>query len=131
MPRCMPRRPLPGASPRGPAIATLAPVPAIDPAKVPPRDRRTRIVATLGPASSSAGTIRALLAAGVDVVRLNFSHGTLADHARAVRRVRAAARALHRHVAILGDLCGPKMRTGRFDGGAVALVAGARVVVTT
>lgn len=74
--------------------------------------RRTRILVTLGPASNSPATIRALIDAGADAFRLNFSHGTAADHAETCKRVRAAATAAEREVAVLQDLGGPKIRTG-------------------
>lgn len=74
--------------------------------------RRTKILATIGPASDSDETIRALIAAGVDVCRLNFSHGTHETHARAIGRIRAAADHAGRHVALMQDLSGPKIRTG-------------------
>ncbi|HET7697956.1 MAG TPA: pyruvate kinase [Vicinamibacterales bacterium] len=83
-----------------------------------PIHRRTKIVATLGPASSQPGTLDALVAAGVDVFRLNFSHGTHESHAATFHAVRAAARRAGRDVAILQDLSGPKIRTGRLAGGA-------------
>ena len=79
--------------------------------------RHTKIVATLGPASSSPAVLDALIAAGVDVFRLNFSHGTHDSHATAFRAVREAATRARRHVAILQDLSGPKIRTGRLAGG--------------
>jgi len=91
--------------------------------------RRTRIVATVGPASSSPETLAALIAAGVNVFRLNLSHGDHADHRTAFGRIRAAAAT--RPVAVLADLCGPKIRVGRFPGGKIDLVPGERVVVTT
>jgi pyruvate kinase len=74
-------------------------------------------VATIGPASSAPPTIDALIAAGVDVVRLNFSHGTHESHASVFAAVRAAAERAGRHVAILQDLSGPKIRTGALEGG--------------
>ena len=77
--------------------------------------RRVKIVCTLGPASASAAAVRALVRAGMDVARLNFSHGTQAEHARAIRRVREAARRERRPVAILADLAGPKIRVGDLD----------------
>ncbi len=80
--------------------------------------RRTKIVATLGPASTAPGVVEALIAAGVDVFRLNFSHGTHESHAVALRGVREAASRAARHVAILQDLSGPKIRTGLLAGGA-------------
>jgi pyruvate kinase len=79
--------------------------------------RRTKIVATLGPASSAPATLDGLIAAGVDVFRLNFSHGTHDIHAVTFRAVREAAARAGRHVAILQDLSGPKIRTGRLTGG--------------
>jgi pyruvate kinase len=79
--------------------------------------RRTKIVATLGPASSAPDTLDALIEAGVDVFRLNFSHGTHQTHAAAFDAIRAAAARAGRDVAILQDLSGPKIRTGRLAGG--------------
>ncbi len=74
--------------------------------------RRTRILVTLGPASSSSEVIRALIDAGADAFRLNFSHGTAAEHAETCQRVRGAAKDAAREVAVLQDLGGPKIRTG-------------------
>jgi pyruvate kinase len=80
--------------------------------------RRTKIVCTIGPASSSAEQLDALAAAGMDVARLNFSHGTHAEHADVIRRIREADERWGRPVAILQDLQGPKIRLGTFgDGG--------------
>jgi len=81
------------------------------------RSRRVKIVCTLGPASASSTAIRALVRAGMDVARLNFSHGTQAEQGRAIRRVRAAARVERRPVAILADLAGPKIRVGDVPAG--------------
>lgn len=92
--------------------------------------RRTKIVATLGPSSTSPEVLRALVRAGVDVFRLNFSHGSHAEHAATCARVRAAAEAEDRPVGVLADLCGPKIRAGRFAGGGVDLAKGAGVTVT-
>ncbi|MCL7928432.1 pyruvate kinase [Halomonas llamarensis] len=86
--------------------------------------RRTKIVATLGPASDREGVLEAMLAAGVDVVRLNFSHGTPEDHRRRLNSVREIAAKLGRSVAALGDLQGPKIRVARFKDGAVTLKEG-------
>jgi pyruvate kinase len=87
--------------------------------------RHTKIVATLGPASSDPDTLRALLGGGVDVVRLNFSHGSHETHATDYAAVREAAREAGRSVAVLQDLSGPKIRTGPLEGGQpVALTAG-------
>lgn len=94
--------------------------------------RRTRIVATLGPASNSPGMIRRLIDAGVDVFRLNFSHGTHETHGAAVTNIRAAAKDAGRNIAILMDLQGPKIRIGELEGHCpVELVAGARLRIVT
>jgi pyruvate kinase len=93
--------------------------------------RRTKIVCTLGPASSSSALIERLIQAGMNVARLNLSHGTPRDHARIMATVRRVARRLAVPVAVLMDLPGPKYRTGPLQGGAVALKNGARVVLTT
>ncbi len=91
--------------------------------------RATKIVATLGPACNAPETLTRLIAAGVDVVRLNFSHGRAGDHVERARLVREAARALGREVGIMADLQGPKIRIGKFAAGAVTLVAGQRFVL--
>jgi pyruvate kinase len=70
--------------------------------------RNTKIIATIGPASNSEAVIRDLIAAGVDVCRLNFSHGTHETHKTTIDRIRAAAASASRHVAILQDLSGPR-----------------------
>ncbi len=94
--------------------------------------RRTKIVATIGPASRDAAVLERLIRAGVDVVRLNFSHGDHPQHLEVLQRVRGISASLARPIAILQDLSGPKIRTGRLVGGApVALVAGRRIVITT
>ena len=95
--------------------------------------RRAKIVATLGPASSDPETIQRLLAAGVDVARLNFSHGRLEDHADVLDRLRAASRRLVKAVAVLQDLQGPKIRTGALKAGKVGVLleAGQETVITT
>ena len=83
--------------------------------------RHTKIVATLGPASSSPEVLEKLVAAGIDVVRMNFSHGTADDHKARAEGIRAAAAKLGRTVGILGDLQGPKIRVGKFEGGKITL----------
>lgn len=89
--------------------------------------RHTKIVATLGPASKDPAP---LIAAGVDVFRLNFSHGTQSDHAGRFHQVREAAKIAGRQIAILQDLSGPKIRTGRLEGGrAIPLKKGERLVI--
>lgn len=74
--------------------------------------RRTKIVATLGPASDSPNRIAQLIAAGVNVFRLNFSHGSYDDHGERIRRIRAAAEEAQENIAILQDLQGPKFVLG-------------------
>jgi len=88
------------------------------------RARRARIVATLGPASRAPGTVKALAQAGVDVFRLNFSHGTHEDHAAALKAVRGAEMALQRPLGVLADLQGPKLRLGRFKDVEIAVKPG-------
>jgi pyruvate kinase len=89
---------------------------------------RTKIVATLGPASSSEGAILELLNAGVDVFRLNMSHGDHTSHGLLIKKVRDAYNKNGLDpVALLGDLCGPKIRVGRIEGGQVALDEGRRL----
>jgi len=78
------------------------------------RARRARIVATLGPASRAPGMVKALAEAGVDVFRLNFSHGSHEDHAAALKAVRGAEMAVNRPLGVLADLQGPKLRLGKF-----------------
>jgi pyruvate kinase len=89
--------------------------------------RHTKIVATIGPSSQSDEVLAELVAAGVDVFRLNFSHGTRESHGELFGRIRAAARGADRHVAIMQDLAGPKIRTGRLTGGSIELRDGARL----
>ncbi|TAD88500.1 MAG: pyruvate kinase [Alphaproteobacteria bacterium] len=88
------------------------------------REASTRIVATLGPASSDEGTIASLFAAGADVFRLNFSHGDHADHARRIATIRDLERRLERPIGIIADLQGPKLRIGSFADGKIMLTAG-------
>jgi pyruvate kinase len=94
-------------------------------------DHQTKIVATIGPASDSVEMLERLIRAGMDVARLNFSHGDFAQHAGRIERLRAAAREVGRPLAILADLPGPKMRVGRIDPEPVQLAAGAEVALTT
>lgn len=92
--------------------------------------RRTKIVCTLGPASSDPAMLDRLVAAGMDCARLNFSHGSHDAHREMAAKVRAAAAKARRPLAILADLCGPKMRVGHFRDGKVELEEGARFVLT-
>ena len=92
---------------------------------------KTRIVATIGPASSSPAVMQELMLAGMDVARLNFSHGDPDSHARVIAGLRAAAAATGRRLAIMADLPGPKMRIGRIDPEPVQLVRGQAFTLTT
>jgi pyruvate kinase len=93
--------------------------------------RRAKIICTLGPATDSEEQIRALVAAGMDIARLNLSHGTYEEHELRYQRVRAASDSLGRAVGILVDLQGPKIRLGKFAHGPVELVAGQPFTITT
>ena len=95
--------------------------------------RRAKIIATLGPASADPEVLEKLLGLGVDVARLNFSHGRHEEHAAVLDRIRAASRHLGRAVAVLQDLQGPKIRTGplKAGGAGVLLETGAEIVITT
>jgi hypothetical protein len=92
---------------------------------------KTKIVCTIGPATASEERLRALLQAGVDVIRLNFSHGTHADHQLVIERVRRLTTELSLPVAILQDLAGPKVRIGTFTTDSITLLAGAPFILTT
>ena len=91
--------------------------------------RHTKIVATLGPASSSPDILERMVQAGIDVVRMNFSHGTADDHKARAEGIRAAAAKHGRTVGILGDLQGPKIRVGKFESGKITLVVGEAFVL--
>jgi len=86
--------------------------------------RRTKIVATIGPATESAEVLRRLIEAGATTFRLNFSHGDHSEHARRIATIRAVAHELGVHIGILQDLQGPKIRLGRFAGGPITLARG-------
>ena len=90
----------------------------------------TKIVATLGPATDSPETLRQLLEAGVDVFRLNASHGIQEDHARRIQMIRQIEADMGSHVGILLDLQGPKIRLGTFEGGGTQLRKGSRFSIT-
>jgi len=91
--------------------------------------RRTKIVATLGPASSDPKTLARMIDAGLDVVRMNFSHGTAAEHSKRVGLVRSLAHKAGRAVGVLVDLQGPKIRIGRFREDRIVLAAGEKFVL--
>ena len=86
--------------------------------------RRTKILATLGPSTDTVEQIEAIINAGTNVVRMNFSHGTAEDHIKRAEKVRAAAHKLGKYVAILGDLQGPKIRVAKFLNGSITLKIG-------
>ncbi|OLT60943.1 pyruvate kinase [Moorena bouillonii] len=93
--------------------------------------RRTKIVATIGPASNSPDVLKALIQAGATTLRLNFSHGTHEDHQRNIRLIRQTAFELNQPVAILQDLQGPKIRLGRFENGSIVVNNGDRFTLTS
>ena len=93
--------------------------------------RHTKIVATVGPASDSVETLSALINAGVNVFRLNFSHGTHDSHRESIAKIRTAEKNVGREVAILQDLCGPKIRVGKMQNDKIELKSGQETVVTS
>ncbi|PSB29391.1 pyruvate kinase [Stenomitos frigidus] len=93
--------------------------------------RRTKIVATIGPATSSPEVLRDLIEAGATTLRLNFSHGTHEDHQRSIRLIRQTSFELNQPVGILQDLQGPKIRLGRFENGSIILNKGDRFTLTS
>src|SRR5215510_10889334 len=90
---------------------------------------RTKIVCTIGPASETKEALEQLISAGMDVARLNFSHGNMDDHARRLATLRAAAEKCKKPVAALQDLCGPKIRAGSFPRGAYVVAPGGEVAL--
>ena len=114
-----------------PAEATITVDLALDPAALSAGVRRAKIICTIGPSSNSEAAMRDLMRLGMDVARLNFSHGTHEEHARNIERLRRAAEKEGRTVCILQDLQGPKIRTGRLkDHKPIVLEAGSTVVIT-
>jgi pyruvate kinase len=93
--------------------------------------RRTKIVATIGPATSSPEVLRELIRAGATTLRLNFSHGTHDDHLRSIRLIRQISNELNYPVAILQDLQGPKIRLGKFENGSIVLEKGDPFTLTS
>ncbi|UNC91539.1 pyruvate kinase [Candidatus Contubernalis alkaliaceticus] len=93
--------------------------------------RRTKIVCTIGPASESLNTVMDMMRAGMDVARLNFSHGSLVEHETRIRRIREACRKTGKNVGILMDTRGPEIRIGTFIGGGITLVKGNSFTLTT
>lgn len=92
---------------------------------------KTKIVCTIGPASRKRNVLKGLILAGMNVARLNFSHGDLGQHAQDIETIRQVSRELEKNVAILGDLPGPKIRIGELEGGSCTLKQGDRVVLTS
>src|SRR5256886_14351004 len=92
---------------------------------------KTKIVATIGPASESPEMLARLIRAGMDVARLNFSHGNPSKHAEIIPRIRDAAREIGRRVAIMADLPGPKLRLGKIDPEPIQLLPGAHFTLAS
>ena len=93
--------------------------------------RRTKIVATIGPASESSDVLRQLISAGMNVARLNFSHGTHESHLAVITRIRKIIEETGIRIAMLGDLCGPKTRVGNFVNGSIELRPDEEVKIVT
>ena len=93
--------------------------------------KRTKIVATIGPSSASKDILKEMISSGMNVCRINFSHGSYSDHAKVIQHVRALNEELNTNVAILADLQGPKIRTGEMHEGAVELEVGASILIQT
>ena len=94
-------------------------------------ERRTKVVATVGPASREPAMLEAMIRAGADVFRLNFAHGNAAEHADTIGRIRAASEQTGKWVAILGDLPGPKLRLAKVEDGVVRVISGTELTLTT
>ena len=93
--------------------------------------RRTKIVCTIGPASDDLAVLRELISAGLDVARLNMSHGSHAEHAARIANIRQVAAETGRHIAVMLDTKGPELRIGRFAAGPVVLAPGQNFTLTT
>src|SRR4029077_17009213 len=94
-------------------------------------EHKTKIVATIGPASNSPEILESLIRAGMNIARLNFSHGSFDQHAEVIDRIRAASKTTDRRVAIMGDLPGPKMRLGTIQPDPIRLVSGDTFTLTS
>src|SRR5262245_29412685 len=94
-------------------------------------NNKTKIVATIGPASDTSDVLERLIRAGLNIARVNFSHGDLADHAERISRIRSAAEAAGRRVAIMADLPGPKIRVGKIEPEPIQLRPGDNFILTT
>ncbi|MBP1764436.1 MAG: pyk, partial [Firmicutes bacterium] len=93
--------------------------------------KKTKVVCTVGPSTDKAGTLEAMIAAGMNVARFNFSHGTHADHAARIAMVREAAAKVGKPVALMLDTKGPEMRLGLFEKGKVLLKEGQKFILTS
>ncbi len=93
--------------------------------------KKTKIIATIGPASRSPEMLKKLIEAGMNVCRINFSHGTHAEHATLIKDIRKVAKEMDQPIAILQDLCGPKIRTGKMGAGEITLKNGQKFTLTT
>ncbi len=93
--------------------------------------KKTKIVATMGPASDSTETLMSMIEAGLDVCRINFSHGTYEQHAQTIQNIKEADRRLGTNTSILADLQGPKLRVGMIEGGKMELIEGQELTFTT
>ena len=91
--------------------------------------KRTKIIATIGPASASPERVSELIQAGVDVFRINFSHGNYEAHEQSLQMIRQAEQAAGRPIAVCGDLCGPKIRVAPLQGGTQQLLTGQSVTI--
>ena len=92
---------------------------------------KTKIVCTIGPASDSPEILERMIRAGMNIARLNFSHGDFKSHAETIQKIRAAARAVDKRVAIMADLPGPKMRIGEFEEEPIVLESDDPFTLTT
>ncbi|MGB2697123.1 MAG: pyruvate kinase, partial [Candidatus Zixiibacteriota bacterium] len=95
------------------------------------KNRRTKIVCTIGPSSSSPETLKALIQAGMNIARLNFSHGSREDHAQVISNLRTISKELEIRVPVIQDLSGPKMRIGKFAKGKIELIPHSEFILTT
>ena len=112
----------------GSAMSETASYPVLTDVRV--STRRAKIVATIGPATDSPDNLRSLMLAGMDVARINMSHGVREHHGEVIRRIRKVSDELDRPVAVMLDLCGPKIRTGKLNGGEAELTEGSQLRIT-
>ena len=96
-----------------------------------PTDNKTKIVATMGPATADINVLEQMIREGLDICRINFSHGDYSAVQLTVDNIRALNKKLNRHVGILGDLQGPKLRIGKVKDNAAELIPGAEIIFTT